>query len=266
MSTLSLPTGAQLRYDDVGSGTPVVLLHAFPLSAALWRAQLTTLSDRFRMIAPDLRGFGGSALTPAPQSLDDYADDVIALLDALGIGQAIFAGLSMGGYIAFALWRKAPERFSGLLLADTRATADSEEARATRAANAELVLQEGSAALAERLLPNLVAPQVSPALLAELKAIAAANPPAAIAAALHAMAARPDSTPLLNQIRVPVTVVVGDEDRLTPPAEARVLHEGIAGSRLVVIPGAGHLSAIERPAEFNLALTELVMRVEAGRA
>ncbi|MEF3273052.1 MAG: alpha/beta hydrolase [Chloroflexus sp.] len=266
MSTLLLPTGAQLRYDDVGSGTPVVLLHAFPLSAALWRAQLTTLTDRFRMIAPDLRGFGGSAPTPTPQSLDDYAADVIALLDSLEIKQAIVAGVSMGGYIAFAMWRQAATRISGLLLADTRATADSEETRAARAANAELVLREGSAALAERLLPNLIAPQASPTLRAELQAIAAANPPAGIAAALHAMAARPDSTPILSQIRVPVTVVVGEEDRLTPPDEARALHENIAGSRFVVIPGAGHLTAIERPAEFNLALAELVMRVEALRS
>ncbi len=259
----TLPTGAQVRYDDVGRGQPVVLLHAFPLSAALWRAQLTTLTDRCRMIAPDLRGFGGSPPMPTPQSLDDYAADVLALLNALHIERAVVAGLSMGGYIAFALIRQAPERISGLLLADTRATPDSDAARATRAANAELVLREGSAALAERLLPNLLAPQASEALRAELLAIAAANPPAGIAAALHAMAARPDSTPLLSQINVPTTVVVGAEDTLTPPSEARLMHEAIAGSRFVVIPNAGHLSAIERPAEFNLALVELVMQVTA---
>lgn len=261
---VTLPTGVQIRYDDVGIGQPVVLLHAFPLSAALWRAQLTTLTDRFRMIAPDLRGFGGSPPAPLPQSLDDYADDVLALLDALQIEQAIIGGLSMGGYIAFALLRRAPERISGLLLADTRATADSDATRATRAVNAEIALREGSAALAERLLPNLLAPQASEALRAELLAIAAANPPAGVAAALHAMAARPDSTPLLSQIRVPATVVVGAEDTLTPPSEARTMHEAIAGSRFVVIPGAGHLSAIERPAEFNLALVELVMQVAAA--
>ncbi|GIV88443.1 MAG: alpha/beta hydrolase [Chloroflexus sp.] len=261
---ISSPTGAQIHYTDVGSGLPVVLLHAFPLSSALWRTQLTTLTDRFRMIAPDLRGFGNSPPIPLPQSLDDYAADVIALLDALGIERAVVAGLSMGGYIAFAILRQAPERIGGLLLADTRATADTDTARANRAANAELVLREGSAALAERLLPNLLAPTAAESLRAELQAIAAANPPESIAAALHAMAARPDSTSLLSQIRVPVTVVVGAEDTLTPPSEARTMHEAIPGSRFVVIPGAGHLSAIERPAEFNLALAELVMRVEAG--
>ncbi|WP_322820083.1 alpha/beta fold hydrolase [Chloroflexus sp.] len=261
---VTLPHGVQLRYDDAGSGQPVVLLHAFPLSAALWRAQLSTLSDRMRMIAPDLRGFGGSLATPLPQSLDDYATDVLALLDTLNIERAVLAGLSMGGYIAFALLRRAPERISGLLLADTRATADSEETRAARAVNARIALEEGSAALAGRMLLNLVAPGASEALRAELLSIAAANPPEGIAAALHTMAARPDSTPLLAEIRVPTTVVVGAEDTLTPPAEAQVMHSAIADSRFVVIPHAGHLSAIERPAEFNLALVELVMRVEAA--
>lgn len=260
---ITLPSGVRLRYDDEGTGRPVILLHAFPLSAALWRVQLTSLRDRMRMIAPDLRGFGGSGGNPPAQSLDDYASDVLELLDALGLDQVVLAGLSMGGYIAFALLRRAPERISGLLLADTRATADSDEVRATRAANAELVLREGSAALASRVLPNLVAPQASEALRAELLQIAAANPPEGIAAALHAMAARPDSTSLLANIRVPTTVVVGAEDALTPPAEARTMHEAIPESRFVVIPGAGHLSAIERPAEFNLALVELVMKVDA---
>ncbi len=259
---IDLPTGAHIRYNDVGVGQPVVLLHAFPLSAALWQGQLTALADRCRMIAPDLRGFGGSTPHPLPQSLGEYAADVLALLDALSIEQAIVAGLSMGGYIAFALWQQAPNRISGLLLADTRATADSEAARATRATNAELVLREGSAALAERMLPNLIAPGAAPELRATLQALAAANPPEGIAAALRAMAARPDSTPLLSAIRVPVTVVVGAEDVLTPPDEARALHEAIPGSRFVVIPHAGHLSAIERPAEFNLALVELIMRVQ----
>jgi 3-oxoadipate enol-lactonase len=243
-----------LQITDVGSGPPLLLLHAFPLSRALWRAQIAEFAATHRVIAPDLRGFGLTPPAAPAHGLDDYADDVPALLDRLQLPRVTLVGLSMGGYIAFALLRRAPERIERLILADTRAAADSDAVRAARAVNAELVLTQGSAALADKLLPGLVAPGTSPALLAELHAVAAANPPQGSADALLAMAVRPDNSDLLPTIAVPTTVIVGEHDTLTPPAEAQRMAAAIPNAQFIQIAGAGHLSAIEAPAAFNAAL------------
>jgi len=246
--------GIRVHYADEGAGPAVMLLHAFPLSGAMWGPQVEALRGRYRLIVPDLRGFGLSDAPPGPYSMEQQADDAVALLDQLGVERAALCGLSMGGYIALAIMRAYPGRVAALALCDTRAGADSEEGRAGREANARLAEERGPAAIADKLIPGLVAPAAPEELRAELRALIAANSADGIAGALRGMAQRPDSAPGLAAIGVPTLVVVGTEDGLTPPAEAQALHAAIGGSRLVEIAGAGHLSNMERPAEFSAAL------------
>jgi 3-oxoadipate enol-lactonase len=250
--------GVELAYHDEGSGQPLLLVHAFPLSSAMWTRQIAGFAPHWRVIAPDLRGFGGSASGGAAASLDQHADDLAALMDHLGLDQATVAGLSMGGYITFALWRRHRARISRLILADTRAGADTDEGRQAREKNARLVEEQGPAALAEQMLPKLLAANAPTPVRDEVRQIVGENEPAGLAAALRAMAARPDSTPKLAEIDVPTLVIVGSEDALTPPAESQALHAGIANSRLVEIPGTGHLSNLENPEAFNAAVDEFL--------
>lgn len=246
--------GIRMLYDDVGEGKAVLLLHAFPLRGAMWRPQVEALRERYRVIVPDLRGFGGTDAPPGPYSMDQQADDMAALLEYLGVERAALVGLSMGGYISFAFWRRHRDKVAALVLADTRAGADSDEGKAGREANARLAEERGPAAIADKLIPGLVAAAAPESLRAELRAMTLANSADGIAGALRGMALRPDSTPDLANIQVPTLVVVGSEDSLTPPSEAQALHAAIAGSRLVEIAGAGHLSSLEHPEEFNAAL------------
>lgn len=250
--------GVELAYHDEGAGQPLLLVHAFPLSSVMWTRQIAGFAPHWRVIAPDLRGFGESAGAGPGASLDQHADDLAALLEHLGIAQATVAGLSMGGYITFALWRRHRARIARLILADTRAGADTDEGRQGRQKNARLVEEQGSGALAEQMLPKLLAANAPTPLRDEVRQLIEANQPAGLAAALHAMAARPDSTPQLAEIDVPTLVIVGSEDALTPPAESQALHAGIAGSRLVEIPGAGHLSSLENPEAFNAAVDDFL--------
>jgi 3-oxoadipate enol-lactonase len=246
--------GGRLAYEDVGVGEALLLVHAFPLSGAMWRPQVAALSGRYRLIVPDLRGFGASELRAGPALMEQHAADLLALCDQLGVERFALCGLSMGGYISFAIMRAAPERVRALVLADTKVGADSAEAQAAREANAHLAEEQGAAALADKLIPGLLAPAAGAALRAELRTMIAANPPQGIAAALRGMAARPDSSATLAAISVPTLVLVGSEDGLTPPAEAQKIHTAVAGSQLVEIPGAGHLANLEQPALFNAAL------------
>jgi pimeloyl-ACP methyl ester carboxylesterase len=252
--------GIRVRFEDVGAGPAVLLLHAFPLSGAMWRRQVERLRDRYRVIAPDLRGFGGSDAPPGTYTMDQQADDVAALLDHLGVARAAVVGLSMGGYIAFAFWRRHADKVAALVLADTRAGADSEEGRAGREANARLAEEQGSAAIADKLIPGLIAPAAPQALRDELRALIVANSPDGIAGALRGMAARPDSTPSLPRITVPTLAVVGEIDTLTPPVEAVRINRGVAGrpSAVVEIPAVGHLSAMEAPDAFTSAVEEFL--------
>jgi len=210
------------------------------------------------VIAPDLRGLGASARGSGATSLDQHADDMAALLDHLAIENATVAGLSMGGYISFALWRRHRERVAALILADTRAGADSEEGRQGREKNARLAEEQGPSAIADQMLPKLLSPNAPAALRDQVRAIIESNDRAGIAAALRAMAARPDSTPLLATIDVPTLVIVGAEDALTPPSEAEAMFNAIPGCRLAEIPGAGHLSNVEAPEAFNAEVTEFL--------
>ncbi|HKS07869.1 MAG TPA: alpha/beta hydrolase [Gemmatimonadaceae bacterium] len=251
--------GHALAYDDVGSGLPVVFLHGFPHDRSLWSSQLGAAALPTRCIAPDLRGFGeseGSATT-----IDDYASDVIALMSALGIVKAVVVGLSMGGYVAMAMWRRNPRMVRALVLVDTKATADTDEGRAKRTEQIAFAKARGSAALADALMPGMVGKAtraMRPDLTERIHGMLARASTNGVVGALTAMRDRPDSTPTLATITVPALIIVGDEDVLTPVSDARAMNAGIAGSRLEIVNGAGHLSNVERPAAFNHLLSEFL--------
>jgi 3-oxoadipate enol-lactonase len=249
--------GGDVAYETRGSGPALLLLHAFPLGLGMWDPQARAFASSHQVIRFDARGFGGSPPGDGLLTMERIADDAAALLDHLGVPAAVVCGLSMGGYAALALVRRHPDRLKALVLADTRAGADTDAGRAARAAQAEKVRKEGSAAIADAVLQKLVGETTHkqrPELVARLKETIAANPPRGIADALAGLAARADSTPTLREIRVPTLVVCGSEDVLTPVSESEALVRGIAGARLEVIPGAGHLSSVENPEEFNEAL------------
>jgi len=242
----------------------VVFLHAFPLNAEMWMPQLRALPEGWSAVAPDFRGFGESdadehGLDRADARLEDYADDVAALLDALGVGHAAVCGCSMGGYAAFAVLRRLAGRVSGLLLADTRAAADAEAARASRAAMLDLLDREGPPAVAAGMRPKLAGPTTfarRPAVLARIDSLMGGATARGIGFAVARMLNRPDATGDLAAFRGPVSVVVGEEDVLTPPQEAASMAAVAAGSTLVRIAGAGHLANLEAPDAFNAAMRD----------
>jgi pimeloyl-ACP methyl ester carboxylesterase len=261
-----------VRYLETGAGQPIVLLHAFPLSAEQWLPQLTRVPPGCRVVAPDLRGFRGSGPAFEPIGLDgvtveDYASDVLALMTHLEIARAIVCGLSMGGYVALALMRLAPERVSGLLLANTRAGADSPAGRANRDRLIALVQNEGPAAIAREMLPKLLGATTQreqPDLADAIDRMIRMNASEAIAAALAAMRDRPDSAPQLSSITCPTTIVTGGEDTLIPPDEGAAMHALIPGSRLVTIPNVGHLSNLEGSDLFSTVLASTVPGLEGS--
>lgn len=255
-----LPGGLAMSYEEMGSGMPLLFVHGWPHDRTLWSGQLAGLSTRARCIAPDLRGFGGSAVE-GPYSMDQYADDLAALLDHLGISQAVVCGLSMGGYVSMALLRRHPRRVRGLILTDTRATADTDEGREKRARLVEFVQEHGVAALAARQLKAMVGTTTlssRPELCESLVRLMSAAPLEGVVGALRAMAARESSAELLSKVSVPVLVVGGAEDSFTSPDELRALAAGIPGSRFELLEGAGHVSPFERPAAFNCVVAEFL--------
>lgn len=245
-------------YDEAGAGEPVLWLHGYPLDRALWAPQLAAPAPGFRYLAPDLPGFGESARL-APTSLDAWADWAVAFLDALAIDRAVIGGLSMGGYLALAIWRRHPQRVRALILADTRAGADSAEVRAKRDEMKTLLLSQGVGAVAERLITGMVGKTTRaqrPGLVAQLDAMMRRSSVEAVSDAREVLLGRPDATPTLATITVPTLIICGDEDVLTPVAESRALQAAIPGSRLEVIPGAGHVSNFEAPEVFNRLLSD----------
>jgi pimeloyl-ACP methyl ester carboxylesterase len=254
-----------LQHRDSGRGTPIVLLHAFPLSGAMWLAQREALSASHRVITPDLRGFGGTPIGHDEPSLDHSADDVAAMLDDLGLDRVVLGGLSMGGYVAMAFLRRHPDRVSALVLADTKATADPTAVRDNRERIAlEVTGAAGTQILADEVLPSLIGPttvEERPLVLGRVRGLVQAAPTTAVAWAERAMAARPDSLDVLAATNVPALVIVGEEDKLSTVDDAEAMVEALADARLVVIPRAGHLTAVEEPDAFTAAVETFVAAV-----
>jgi 3-oxoadipate enol-lactonase len=248
------PSGA--RWIEAGRGWPLVLLHAFPLTADMWRDQLAAVPDGWRFIAPDLDAPAG------PPTMDAYADAVFALLDHLHIDDCMVGGLSMGGYIAFAMHRRQPVRCTGFVLADTRAEADTAEGRDGREALRRTLAEGGVDAVADAMLPRLLSERArveQPDVVARVREMIRATDPRRIDAAIVAMMGRPDATPQLDRLSVPVLVIAGDADEVIPPSVARAMRRRLPRALLAIIEGAGHLSNLERPEEFSRALHDFLL-------
>jgi 3-oxoadipate enol-lactonase len=251
-----------LNYSDKGSGPPVVLLHAFPLNRRMWDVQIEAWLDRYRVIAPDWRGFGESPLSTGAFSMESCADDLRQLLARLGVREEIvLLGVSMGGYIAFEFVRKYQELLRALVLVATQPVADSEAARKTRYETAEFVQKEGTGALAERLIPKLLGKttlDTRPEVVERVRALIQSNSAAGIVKACHGLASRRDSTLILQQIRIPTLIMAGSEDAIVPRDQADTMRQEIANSQLSVIEKSGHLINLEQPDDFgNAALNFL---------
>jgi pimeloyl-ACP methyl ester carboxylesterase len=240
------------------ASTPVVLLHGFPLSSRMWSRERALLASR-RVLVPDFPGFGDGP--PGPQTLDGFAEGVIDEMDQAGLDQAVIVGLSMGGYVAFRLHARWPARVAGLVLADTRAGADDEPGRKKRDDQAERVRREGVGWMPDALLPAFLGETTRrerPTIVDTVRGWIADANPEGVVRALWAMRDRPDSTSVLPDIAVPVLALVGEEDTLTPVAEARRIAESVPQGRLVVLPGAGHLSNLENPDAFQRELVSFL--------
>lgn len=256
-----------LNYDDVGPGPVVVLLHGFPFDHQMWNEQKTAIGALYRVITPDLRGHGSSMAPPERvYHVDTMADDVIETIEAIGIeGPVLLGGLSMGGYVALSIAVRFPTRIRGLLLFDTRAAADTPEARENRLKLAAQVEEAGNATpVVDGMLPRLFSPTTrrqQPILVETMAEHMMRTAPRSVAATLRGLAERPDRTDSLPGIAVPTLVVVGADDEITPPAEARAMAAAIPGARLVAIPGAGHMAPLEQPGPVNQAILAFLKEV-----
>jgi 3-oxoadipate enol-lactonase len=248
---------AMIDYSDRGQGRNLVLLHGFPLDQRIWRHQFLDLSGQFRVIAPDLPGFGKSTIA-GPFTMASLADDLHSLLKKIGGLPCILAGLSMGGYVSLAFANKYAGDLRGLILTDCRSNADTPEQRAGRDGMIQSAKEKGSAAIAEQMLPKLMAPNASPQLVQEIRQMCEACPAETIQIALSAMRDRPDLTQMLSSLSMPGLIIVGEKDVLAPVELARVMHKAFAGSRLKIIPDCGHLTLVEKPAETTTAIREFL--------
>lgn len=239
--------------------TTLLLVHAFPLDASMWREQVASLGEEAEVLAPSLPGFGGTSPAGEVLTVDSMADFLAEELDRAGADRAVVCGLSMGGYAAFAMWRRHPHRVAGLVLADTRAEPDDEAGVERRRQLAEKVRAQGSVWLADNP-PPLLSENASPMLWDRVKDTIRSQPPESIASASLGMAERPDSRPTFGKIDVPTLVLVGSADTLIPRPMSETIAGGIAGAELTVLDGAGHLSNLERPEEFTAAVRALLKR------
>lgn len=262
--------GREVSWREAGAGEPLILLHGFPFDSRMWEPQLGSVPEGWRAIAPDLRGFGASAGTADEMySMEAFADDVAALLAHLGLKRAVFGGLSMGGYVAFALLRRHPSLVRALVLADTRAAADSDAARTGRMQLAERVRREGRGPVVDSMMPKLLSPETRnqrPEVAVRIKAIMESTSPDTMARALLGMAARPSAEPQLRDVDVPTLVIVGADDEITDSGEARLLVRAIRGAQLEIIESAGHVSNMEYPEAFDRALHRFLAGLPAPRA
>ena len=250
--------GIDLATLDQGAGPPVLLVHAFPLNHSMWDAQIAALAATHRVIAPDLRGFGQSGISEGTVTMEQFADDLAGLLDALDVAEpVVFCGLSMGGYIGWQFYRKHGQRVRAMILCDTRAVADTPEMRAARREMIDRVLREGPEPLAQAMIPKLLAASTvasRPEIVASVQRMILANDPRGLAAAARGIAERPDATALLPEIRCPCLVLVGKFDAISTLEEMRCVAAKIPGAKLVTIAGAGHLTPVEQPAQTTAAI------------
>ena len=256
--------GILLHVHDEGSGTPILFVHGFPLSHVMWHEQLSALASEFRVIAPDLRGFGESEVTEGVVLMDTFADDLAAVLDQLGISRTqkiVLCGLSMGGYIAWQFVRKYSDRLQGLILCDTRALPDTPAGISSRRKLAATVLQHGTEPVAAIMLPNLFSPvskETRQRAVELTRQCLLDTSPQGIAAASLGMAARPAATDDLPAIEIPSLLIVGEQDPISTVAEMQSIASSMPNAELVIIPAAGHLSPLENPQPVNQAIREFV--------
>jgi pimeloyl-ACP methyl ester carboxylesterase len=259
--------GIHIYYDERGSGTPLLLVHGFPLDNRIWKVQLDSLSSTCRVIAPDLRGFGQSGAT-GPLSLETIADDLHELMTKLKALPCVLGGLSMGGYIAQALAKRYPADLKGLILIDTKSEADTPEQKEGRVKMAELARSQGAKAVADQMFPKMIASAADaesrrPGLVKDLRQIMESCPRETIAHAVLAMKDREDYRAFLPTVKVPVLVIVGDQDVISPPAVGQAMVNSAARGQLALIRGAGHLSPMEQPEQVNQAIREWLAAVNS---
>ncbi|MFF4505500.1 alpha/beta fold hydrolase [Streptomyces sp. NPDC001401] len=243
---------------------PLVLVHGHPFDHTMWSPQVEAFSPARRVIAPDLRGYGASAETPPVMAFEQFAQDVVTVLDGLGVETFVLAGLSMGGQIAMDCYRQFPDRIRGLVLADTFPAAETPEGVRTRHAMAERLLREGMRGYADEVLEKMVAPSASAEVKAHVHRMMTATRPESAAAALRARAARPDYRELLTRVTVPALVVVGADDTYTPVSDAEAMHAALPDSTLHIIEGTAHMPNLERPKEFNGTLDSFLARIDSS--
>ncbi|MBM82583.1 MAG: alpha/beta hydrolase [Planctomycetaceae bacterium] len=253
--------GTTLSVVDEGEGHPVLLVHGFPLSHSMWSAQIEVLSAKYRVIAPDLRGFGQNESAAGKLTMEQFADDLAAILDELQIEQPVtYCGLSMGGYIFWDFWRRHADRLNSVILCDTRAVADEEDKVRNRHKMAASVLNHGPEACARIMLPGLFAEQTDRSIVASLEAVILATPPESIAAALGGMAERADSAELQSKIDVPTLIIVGEHDKISTASEMRSMADEIPDCDFLEVPGAGHMVPMEKPELVNEAILAFLNR------
>lgn len=257
--------GFKMAYGSQGQGTPLLFNHGFPLNRRMWEPQMHSTSLKAHMLAPDLRGHGDSEAVDGPYSMDLLADDCVDLLDALNIQQpAVVCGLSMGGYITLAIYRRYPERIQGLILAATRAGADSPEGKANRDKAIAQAENDGAAAIASSMLPKMMSPKTyksNPDLVNQVENIMTSTSVQGIVGALEGMKRRADSTLLVSEIAVPTLIIHGEDDQLIPFQEAQGMHAAIDNSSFYLMPDAGHLSNLEQPDRFNQVVRKFLEKL-----
>jgi 3-oxoadipate enol-lactonase len=258
--------GISIRYVDEGprNGLPIVFIHGFPFSHAMWEGQIAAFGTQYRCIAYDLRGLGESDGGDSQYTIEGHVDDLLGLLDQLNLKKVLPVGLSMGGYITLRALERAQERFLGAVLCDTRSEADTDEGKIRRVAGMRTVKSEGSRVFADNFIRVVFAPgsiERTPEAVGKIHDIICRTPPLSIAGTLLALAARTDTTASLSRIALPTLIIVGEEDTLTPPAASHAMLGRIPGSELCLIPGAGHMSNLENPGAFNEALGAFLKKI-----